>query len=550
MTTSETPSGEERPGSGPLHSFRTALGARAAASPRYQWWVLWVALSGLLATNLLFTVFVVALPQVAHGLKVSEATVTWTVTGPMLAFGILAPLVGKAGDVFGQRRVFLIGVTAEIGIAALSAAAPNAGVLILARTLGGAVGASIGSASMALVLSVFHKHDRVKALGFWSLVGAGGPVVGVAVGGPVIQVFGWRWMFVLQMPLLLIATLLAVAVLPERAAGRREVKRGDVQLDWAGAGSLALCVGALLFGLNRGPGWGWTSPVVLVSFVLVPVAAVTFGFVERRAPDPVFAPHYLRRRNFAFPIAAQTCSNFGYLGAFFLTPLLLEKVYGYAHNQSAVGFLVLPRPIVFSAIAPIAGYVAVRIGERTSAVVGTSAVALSMGAFALAGHSTGLVFVEVALVLSGVGLGVASPSLSSMVSNEFDLEDLGTASGSQQLMNQVGTVAGIQVMQTVQVSADHGRSAGALLGSFHTAYLVGGAVAVLGVIAASLSRSTVRTAEPTLVLEPVDEAERQPAILVDADVETDATRPDVDGRAAARPVTQLAGSGGEVSPTR
>ena len=497
-----------------MRSWREALGTRARSSPRYQWWVLWVALSGLLATNLLFTVFVVALPQVAHGLRVSEATVTWTVTGPMLAFGVIAPLAGKAGDLWGQRRMFLLGVTAEIGVAVLSAAAPNAGVLIAARTLGGAVGASIGSASMALVLSVFDKDDRVKALGFWSLVGAGGPVIGVAIGGPVIQLFGWRWMFVLQVPLLVIATLLAVAVLPERATERQPVARGELNLDWAGAGSLAVCVGALLFALNRAPEWGWTSPVVLGAFALSPLAGGLFGLVERRATEPVFPPHYLGRRNFAFPIAAQTFANFAYLGAFFLSPLLLEKVYGYAHNQSAVGFLVLPRPVVFSAIAPIAGYVAVRIGERTSAVVGTTAVALSMGVFALTGHSTGLALVEVALVLSGVGLGVSSPSLSSMVSNEFAAKDLGAASGSQQLMNQVGTVAGIQVMQTVQASAFHGhRGAGALLNSFHLAYVVGGAVALLGVVAAAMSRSTVRTGAAQVVFEPLDEGERQPAVL-------------------------------------
>ena len=121
-----------------------------------------------------------------------------------------------------------------------------------------------------------------------------------------------------------------------------------------------------------------------------------------------------------------------------------------------MGFLSLPRPIVFSTIAPFAGYLAVRIGERTLAVIGTSAVVLSMGVFALAGHSTGLALVEVALVLSGMGLGVASPSLSSTVSNEFDPEDLGTAAASQQLMNQVGTVAGIQVMETVYEAAAAG----------------------------------------------------------------------------------------------
>ncbi|HXQ90411.1 MAG TPA: MFS transporter, partial [Acidimicrobiales bacterium] len=196
-----------------------ALGARARSSPRYRWWVLWVALSGLLATNLLFTVFVVALPKVATSLHTSLGAITWVVTGPLLAYGVVAPLVGKAGDVFGHRRLFMIGITAETVAASLSATAPNAGVLIGARILGGMVGASIGAASMALVLSVFDKGDRVKALGFWSLVGAGGPVIGVALGGPVIQLFGWRWMFFLQVPLLVISAVLAMAVLPRHAAG-------------------------------------------------------------------------------------------------------------------------------------------------------------------------------------------------------------------------------------------------------------------------------------------------------------------------------------------
>ncbi|HUY63715.1 MAG TPA: MFS transporter [Acidimicrobiales bacterium] len=494
-------------------AWHVALGQRARRSPRYQWWVLWVVLSGLLATNLLFTVFVVALPEVARGLHTSVATITWVVTGPMLAFGVVAPLVGKASDLFGHRRIFLVGVGLEVVVAALSALSPSAGVLILARTLGGLVGASIGAASMALVLSVFDKGDRVKALGFWSLVGAGGPVIGVALGGPVIQLFGWRWIFVMQIPLLVASALLATAVLPERAAGRRHVAPGELHLDWAGAAAIATCVGSFLLALNRGPIWGWASPGIMVAFALSVAGALGFVAAERRAAEPVFPLHYLRRRNFVFPIVAQTFANFAYIGAFFLAPLLLEEVFGYAHDQSAVGFLSLPRPIVFSLIAPVAGYVSVRIGERTSAVIGTSAVVASMAVFAMAGHSTGLVLVEVAFVLSGVGLGVGQPPLSASVANEFAAEDLGTASASQQLMNQVGTVAGIQVMQTVQAAAERRSGPAGLLSSFHLAYLVGGAVALVGVAAASMTRSTERRRAAVVdATEALDMSERQPVL--------------------------------------
>jgi EmrB/QacA subfamily drug resistance transporter len=473
-----------------------------------------VALSGLLATNLLFTVFVVALPQVATGLHTSIATITWVVTGPMLSFGIVAPLAGKAGDLWGHRRLFLTGIALETFVAILSATAPNAGVLIAARALGGLVGASVGAGSMALILSVFGANERVKALGFWSLVGAGGPVLGVAIGGQVIESLGWRWMFVLQAPLLAASAALAMAVLPEHAADRRRPKGQKLHLDWAGASSIACCVASLLFALNRAPEWGWSSGAVFGAFALSVVSGAVFVLVERRAPEPVFPLRYLRRRNFVFPAAAQGFSNFAYLGGFFLAPLLLEEVFGYAHRQGAVGLLVLPRPIVFSAIAPVAGYLAARIGERTAAVVGTGAVVCSMAVFALVSHSTGLALVEVALVLSGVGLGVSSPSLSSSVSNEFEAKDLGAASASQQLVSQVGTVAGIQLMSTVQMATLHGRNGPvALLGSFRAAFLVGGAVALLAVVGAAMSRSLDRSVVPSLDLsEALDASERMPVV--------------------------------------
>jgi MFS family permease len=510
---------EARADASQMRVWLDALGSRARSSSRYQWWVLWVALSGLLATNLLFTVFVVALPEVSKSLHASFGATTWVVTGPLLAYGVVAPLVGKAGDIFGHRRLFMIGIMAETVAAALSALAPSIGVLIAARVLGGMVGASIGAASMALVLSVFDQRDRVKALGFWSLVGAGGPVIGVAVGGPVIQLFGWRWMFFLQVPLLLIAAALAMAVLPERAAGRRHDRWEELDLDWAGAGTIAACVAAFLLALTFLPTHGLSSPLVLGLFAFSLLSGVAFRAAERRASEPIFPLAYLHKRNFIFPIAAQTFANFAYLGAFFLTPLFLEYSFGYLHNQSAVGFLSLPRPIVFSTIAPFAGYLAVRTGERTLAVVGTSAVVLSMGVFALAGDSTGLALVEIALFLSGMGLGVASPSLSATVSNQFAPEDLGTAAASQQLMNQVGTVAGIQVMATVYDSALRGHHGpGAILHAFHLAYLVGGAVAVLGVVAAARSRSTERSSPPSVeALEALDVTERQPVVLPASD---------------------------------
>jgi MFS family permease len=373
-------------------------------------------------------------------------------------------------------------------VAVMSAVSPDAGTLIAARALGGLVGAGLGASSMALVLSLFESGDRVKAMGWWSMVGAGGPVLGVAVGGVIIESIGWRAMFVLEMILGAFALVVAAIVLPEHGAGQRRAARANpARLDFAGAVLVVLSVGSLLFALNRAPVVGFGGGLVIGAFCLSAVSAVALFAVERVARDPLVPFRYLRRRNFVLPMGAQVLANFAYMGGFFLSPLLLEQVYRY--GESSAGLLVIPRPLAFSLSAPVAGYVAVRIGERASAVIGTASVVASMACFALTASSGGLALVELALVLSGVGMGVASPSISASIANVVDQDALGTASAMQQLLVQIATVAGIQVCQTVQESALTARP-GQLLGSFHVAFVVGGGAALVGVACAVGLRSS------------------------------------------------------------
>ncbi len=236
------------------------------------------------------------------------------------------------------------------------------------------------------------------------------------------------------------------------------------------------------------------SPVVLAAFFVVPAAAYAFVAAERRADDPLIPLAYLRRRNFAFPIAAQVFANFAYMGGFILAPLLLERVYGL--SESHVGLVVIARPLAFSLSAPIAGYLAVRLGERTSVVAGALAVGASMLVFASLGPRSADLVIVGALVLSGVGLGVATPSVAASVANAVDDVDLGVASAAQQLMAQLGIVAGIQVMATIQVSAE--ASVG-LMGSFRQAYLVGALVSVGAVVCGAFVRRHQRQrTEPTI----------------------------------------------------
>jgi MFS family permease len=527
---------------------------RVRSSNRYQWWVLWTVLAGLLSVNITFTVFVVALPKVASQLHTSVSTLTWTSTGPLLAFGVAAPVLGKIGDVWGLRRLYLWGLVGAAVCVVLTASAPTAGLLITARVLDGIEGAATGAASMALILQVFSAEDRVKAMGWWALVGAGGPVIGVTVGAPIIQYLGWRALFWGELPLMAVAMVLALIVLPghtmqhsettaghsadtpvgladnsvshideqlvdqpgERVGGLTvpeeptSVGAGPVapsgslgplgppaarpslwRLDWAGSGLLSLAVVTGLLGLNQAPAWGWTAPATLAMAALCVLGSVAFVVHERRTPEPLIPLRYFLIRNFTFPLGARALTNFSYMGGFFLFPILMERVYGYSETRA--GLESTARPLLFSIVAPLAGYAAVRVGERLSSVVGALILAVSMILFTQLGQQPSLVLILAALSLSGVGIGIVTPSTAASASNEVQPEELGVMSAAQQLVTQIGVVAGIQVMETVQASS---HSTAGALGSFHRAFLVGAVVAVLAAICAVFMRDTERPSRP------------------------------------------------------
>ncbi len=499
--------------------FRHRMHHKVAGSDRYQWWVLWTVLAGLLSVNITFTVFVVALPEVARQLHTTVTTLTWTSTGPLLAFGVAAPILGKLGDLRGYTRLYLWGLSGAAISVILTASAPTAGVLIAARLFDGVQGAATGAASMALVLQAFSHEDRVKALGWWSLVGAGGPVLGVTIGAPIIPFYGWRALVWGELPLMAIAAVLAVIVLPahDRAAATAAaalertgqsaappvpeaegapagVQVGGApaespwrQLDWLGSITLSTSVTIGLLALNVAPSWGFESPKTLALFVVSALVATVFVLHERRAPRPLIPLRYFKKRNFVFPLGARACVNFAYMGGFFLFPILMERIYGY--SETSAGLLSTARPLVFSLSAPIAGYAAVKVGERWSIVVGTAALTVSMLVFTQVGVDPSVVLIVMALALSGLANGVSTPSTASSASNEVAPDELGVMSAAQLLITQIGVVAGIQVMVTVQASAHGGTGT---LASFHRAYLVGAAVALVGCICGFFVKDTPR----------------------------------------------------------
>lgn len=455
------------------------VAGRVERSPRKAWIILAASLLGVFTASFTITVLTVSLGDIAGDLNSTKSILTWAVTGPSLAMAVLGPIGGKLSDRHGARRVYLISI---IGVAVFSAAAViawNAPALIAARLLGASLGAAAGPAALSMINRSFPPERRAQALGYWSLVGAGAPVIGVVIGGPLVDSFGWRWIFILQTPIAIAAVVIGFLVLPRSGPGDRH------PFDIAGSALLAFGVGLVLVALNRGPEMGWTHPLVLGGFITGPLLLVWFARVESRTAHPLLPMRYFRRRNFTFPMINQFFANFTYMGGFILTPLLMQDVLGYSTTKT--GLVSIARPIAFSICGPIAGYLVIKFGERTIGMFGSIVLVASMLGLAMVTATTGMWWIEGALVLSGIGMGASAPAMIASIANSVDKRDLGVASAASQTVSQIGVVAGMQILLTVQsVRVVTGTDTS----SYAAAYQVGAGAAVVALIAAFFVRRT------------------------------------------------------------
>ena len=447
----------------------------------HHWAVLVVVLSALFTVGFTITILVVSLGSIAEEFDSSISLISWSITGPMLAFGVVGPAYGKAGDLWGHKRVFLFGLTGAGVFAALTAVAWDAPSMVIFRILSASAGAATGPATMAYINRLFPPEQRVRPLSYWSFVNAGAPVLGVVAGAPLVEALGWRVIFIVQAPLCFVGVAVALWLLPDtdRAEG--------VTFDVAGSVTLGAGAAMMLAGVNQGPQWGWSSPATLSLLVASVISLSAFIRIEQKVEHPLLPLEWLRTRNVALPVLSQTLSNFAYMGGFLLAPQVLDEILRY--DTAKISLVVITRPLTFAIIAPLASLITIRLGERVMGVAGSLCVMGSMLGFTIVGPGTGLMLMLFALGLSGAGIGMSSPAMTSLVANAVDERDLGVAGAMQQLMTQLGAVFGSVVMTSVQQSVGRGQPTAE---SFAAAFQVATAVAFVAVILSSRVTPTDR----------------------------------------------------------
>lgn len=447
-----------------------------------KWATFIVVLAGLFTTSSTITVLVVSLETIARDLNSSVSVLNWSITGPMLAFGVVGPAYGKIGDLFGHKKVYVFGLFFAGLFALATVFAWNAPSMVFFRLMSAVAGSATGPAAMAYINRLFDPQERVRPMGLWSFTTAGAPVLGVVLGGPLVESIGWRMIFVIQAPLLLGASLIAWKLLPQTS------RMKNVKFDIWGSVTLGLGATFLLLTINRGHSWGWTSPAI-IGFACASVAALyVFVRVEKRVEAPLLPLGWLKEGNIVLPMVIQALLNFAYMGGFIVVPQMLEK--GLGMTTAHIGLLVIARPLTFSIVAPLASFFTMRVGERVSGVLGATGILSSMILLSTIRGDASDLLVVIGLGLSGLGFGIAGPALSALVSNAVDDDSVGVAGAMQQLLSQMGAVLG----STVMISIQEMTSKSGVVESYAYGLLSGAATAIIGVVLAMKLTPTDRSA--------------------------------------------------------
>jgi EmrB/QacA subfamily drug resistance transporter len=393
--------------------------------------VLALILTSQLMVVLDATIVNIALHDIKDALGFSAAGLSWVVSAYTLTFGGLLLLGARAGDLLGRRRVFLAGIALFTLASLVGGFAQNPAELLIARAVQGIGGALASPSALALLMTMFSQgRERTRAIGLYTAVSIGGAAVGLIAGGMLSEWASWRWVLFVNVPIGIVLLVLGRGALPE-------TERNPGHFDLAGAITSTLGMTSLVYGFVHAATDGWSNLSTIGSFTIGLVLLATFVVVERRAESPITPLRLFASRNRSSSYLARLLLVAGMMGMFFFLTLFLRGVLGYSDLRTGFAFLPLTA-MVFTASQLSARFLVDRFGDQRVMIVGITFSLLGMLLLTQLSESSTYFDLAGALVVFGLGNGLAFVPLTTAALDGVEPADAGAASGLVNVMQQVG----------------------------------------------------------------------------------------------------------------
>ncbi|MFA6495062.1 MAG: DHA2 family efflux MFS transporter permease subunit [Candidatus Paceibacterota bacterium] len=407
------------------------------------WLILVTVIIGTFLGRLDQTIVNLALPSIIKDFGITVTSAGWIATAYILANAIFVPIWGKLGDTLGRKKIYIIGFIVFIIGSVLAGLAWDLSSMIVFRVIQAIAGSADYPTAMAIIAVTFpHGKQRAQALGLWSVSFAAASVFGPLLGGPLIDTFGWRSVFLVNLPVGLLGLGMALTFIRESVGER--VSRA---FDWWGALTLGAALASLVLVLDQGTSWGWTSLSSVACYLLVVALTAVFIAIEQRHPEPIVDLKFFRNSIFVNALMNNFIVFMGMIGSVFLIPIFAQTFLGY--NATQTGFLFIPMAFAMVVASPLGGRLT-GIVEPRWVIAGSTAVAgIGLFLFSYLDPRSSALAIIVPLSIMAFGMGFGMAQRTNVIASAVPVHEVGVASSILALARNIAGAFGIALFGTI-----------------------------------------------------------------------------------------------------
>ncbi len=408
-----------------------------------RWMVLLTVIVGTFLGRLDQTIVNLALPKIIGDFGITVTQGGWIITAYILANAIFVPIWGKLGDTIGRKKVYILGFTIFIGGSVLAGLAWNLWSMIFFRVIQAIASSADYPTAMAIITVTFSKgRERAQALGIWSSAFAASAVFGPLIGGPLIDIFGWRSIFLINLPVGLIGLVMALTFVQESVS-----KNKTHHFDWWGAITLGIALSSLVLVLDKGMDWGWLSFASIFTYLVTIAFTLIFIYIESESPEPIVNLKFFKNSVFTNTLINNFVVFMGMMGSIFLLPIFAQTFLGY--DATKTGYLFIPMAFFLVIASPLGGSLTGRVQPRYVIFVSTIIAAFGLYLFHFIDPRSTIMDLIVPLSIMAFGLGLGMAQRTNVIASSVDEHEIGVASSILALARNIAGAFGIALFGTV-----------------------------------------------------------------------------------------------------